>query len=439
MPPPRCRARAVVPGSDRLTAADRHGSGPIRRPSGPPVKLGYLVSQYPALSHTFVLREVLTLRRHGADVRVVSVRECDRPMAALSAEEAEEAKRTFCVIGAGFVHAVLTNIRVLCWHPVGYLRGLLYAWRLSRGTPKLLVMYSLYFLEAIVAGHHFERQGVRDIHTHFSSTVLLILARIFRVRYSLTAHGSGEFVDVVGFHLAEKVAGAVFIATVGQYGMSQVMNASDPAHWHKIVVLPLGVDVEAFRPSRARQRSLNEPFTLLSVGRLSAPKGYPILIEAVGLLRARGRNVRLTLVGEGPERVRLEKLIALRDVGDCVRLAGACNHDRLPDYYESSDAFVLSSFLEGVPVVLMEAMAMELPCVATWITGIPEIIEKDVEGLLVPPASASAIADAVERLIGDPEGARRLGTAARRKVLVRYHLERNVERLAEEFRRRLAT
>jgi colanic acid/amylovoran biosynthesis glycosyltransferase len=403
------------------------------------MKLGYLVSQYPALSHTFILREVLALGRQGIDVRVVSVRKCDRPMTALSADEAAEAQRTFSVIGAGPVHALRANIRVFCRHPIGYVRGLLYAWTLSRGTPRLLVMYSLYFLEAVVAGDYFERQGVADIHTHFSSTVLLILARIFRVRYSLTAHGSGEFVDVVGFHLAEKVAGAVFVATVGQYGMSQVMNASDPAHWHKVVVLPLGVDVEAFRPRDAPKRDPEEPFRLLSVGRLSAPKGYPILIEAVVLLRGRGRNVRLTLVGEGPERARLEKLIADRDLGDCVRLAGACNHERLPHHYESSDAFVLSSFLESAPVVLMEAMAMELPCVATWITGIPEIIEKDVEGLLVPPASASAIADAAERLMDDREGARRFGTAARRKVLDKYHLERNVERLVEEFRVRLAT
>jgi len=221
--------------------------------------------------------------------------------------------------------------------------------------------------------------------------------------------------------------------------MSQVMNASDPAYWHKVLVLPLGVDVDAFRRKKTLQRDLNEPFRLLSVGRLSAPKGYPILIEAVALLRERGCNLRLTLVGEGAERASLEKLIALRDLGNYVRLAGACNHDRLVDYYESSDAFVMSSFLEGVPVVLMEAMAMELPCIATWITGIPEIIDKDVEGLLVPPASASAIADAVERLIEDPEGARRLGTAARRKVILKYHLERNVERLVQEFRLRLAS
>jgi colanic acid/amylovoran biosynthesis glycosyltransferase len=403
------------------------------------MKLGYLISQYPALSHTFVLREVLSLRGQGVDVCVVSVRRCDRPPGDLSADEALEAQRTFSVMGAGYLHALSANVRVLLRHPLGYLRGLVYAWSLTRGTPRLVAMYTFYFLEAVVAGAYFERQRVTDIHTHFSSTVLLILARIFRVRYSLTAHGSGEFVDVVGFHLAQKVSGATFVATVGQYGMSQVMNASDPRHWHKVVALPLGVDPDAFPPRKIRARAAGEPFRLISVGRLSAPKGFPVLIEAVALLRARGRNVELTLVGEGPERATLEPLIASRGLGNCVRLAGACNHDRVADYYQASDAFVLSSFLEGVPVVLMEAMAMELPCVATWITGIPEIIESGVDGLLVPPASAGAIADAVERLDEDPERGRQLGVAARHKVLAKYHLGRNVERLAEEFRARLAS
>src|SRR5579863_5763473 len=251
------------------------------------MKLGYLISQYPALSHTFVLREVLTLRRHGVDVRVVSVRKCDRAMAELSVEEAEEQQRTFSVMGAGWVHALIANLRVLSRHPLRYFAGLIYAWRLTRGTPRLLAMYTLYFLEAVVAGDYFERQRVTDIHTHFSSTVVLILARIFRVRYSLTAHGSGEFVDVVGFHLAEKVAGATFVATISQYGMSQVMNASDPMHWHKVVALPLGVDVEAFQPRTPAQRDSNEPFRLVTVGRLSTPKGYPVLIEAMTLLIAR--------------------------------------------------------------------------------------------------------------------------------------------------------
>src|SRR5579862_3897194 len=130
--------------------------------AGYAVKLGYLVSQYPALNHSYVLREVHRLRRRGIDVRVVSVRRCDRPLSALNAVEAEEAARTFSVIGAGALHTLLANMRTLVRHPLGYVRGLTYAWRLSRGTPKLIVMYTVYFLEGVVAGDYFERHGVSD-------------------------------------------------------------------------------------------------------------------------------------------------------------------------------------------------------------------------------------------------------------------------------------
>jgi colanic acid/amylovoran biosynthesis glycosyltransferase len=402
------------------------------------MKVGYLISQYPALTHTFVLREVRALRQRGFEVSVVSIRSCDRSPVELNADEADEARRTFSVLGAGYLHALLANLRVLGRHPLGYLRGLLYAWALSRGAPKLLVMYTFYFLEAAIAGDHFEQHRVRHIHTHFSSTVLLILARVLHIRYSLTVHGSDDFIDVVGFHLAEKVAGATFVATVSQWSRSQVLDACDAAYWDKVVVLPLGVDTEKFSPRKDRARQPSEPFRLLSVGRLSPPKGYPILIEAVALLKKRGRNVTLTLVGEGPLRGALQAQIAARRLCGIIRLAGACNHEQIADFYASSDAFVLSSFREGIPVVLMEAMSMELPCVATWITGIPEIIENDVEGSLVPPACPSAIADAVGRLMDDPQGARALGIAARRKVVAKYHLGRNVERLAQEFSVRLA-
>lgn len=401
------------------------------------MKLGYLVSQYPAVNHTYILREVLSLRRQGVDVWPVSVRRCDRPRSSLSPDEAAEERRTFSVLGAGLGQALMANMRVLIRRPIRYLRGLIFAWGLTRGTPKLVVSYTCYFFEAVVAGDYFNARGITEVHTHFASTVLLILARVFPIRYSLTVHGSGEFVDVVGFHMAEKVAGARFIVTISLYGSSQVMNASDPAHWHKVIVLPLGVDTEIYAPKPLRVRSPDAPFRLVSVGHLSPAKGYPILIEAVSLLRAQGRNVHLTIVGDGAVRSLLEALIRKLDLGEHVSLVGACNHDRVVDYLRESDALALSSFLEGVPVVLMEAMAMELPCIATLITGIPEIIEAEVDGILVPAASSRCLAEAIGRLIDDPEFAKRIGMAGRRKILSKYELGRNVQRLCEVFRQHL--
>jgi glycosyltransferase involved in cell wall biosynthesis len=402
-------------------------------------KIGYLISQYPAVNHTFILREVLVLRRQGLDLHTVSIRQSDRAIDALSAEEAEECRRTFVVMGAGVVHALRANLRVAIRRPITYLSGLCYAWKLSRGTPVLIGRYTLYFVEAIVAGDFFEQRGVSHIHTHFSSTVLLLLGRVFPVTYSMTLHGPTEFDDAVGFHIGEKVAGATFVSTISHFGSSQVMRASDPKHWHKVTALPLGVDPEAFSARQPAGFKADDFYRLLFVGRLAPAKAPFMLVDAITELRDRGRRVTLTLVGEGPARPELETVVRDRDLGSRVRLVGACNHDRVSAFYHQSDAFVLGSFAEGVPVVLMEAMAVELPCIATWIAGIPELIEDGVDGLLVAPADPVALADAVERLMEDPAFAKRLGAAGRQKVLRKYHLDHNTERLGEEFRRRLTT
>ena len=397
------------------------------------VRLGYLISQYPAINHTFVLREVQTLRTLGFELVTVSIRPSDRPPGLLSAEESAENAGTFSVLGAGVGHAVWANLRTLATRPLRFIRGLGFAWSLGRGAPALWVSHTLYFFEAIVAGAYFTRRRIPHVHTHFSSTVALIMCRVFPLRYSITVHGSGEFNDVIGFHMAEKVASATLIVTISHYGSSQVMRASEPQYWSKVKTFRLGVDPAAFLPRAVRTRIPGEPFRLIFVGGLGPAKGLHVLIETVDLLRERSRRIELLIVGEGPARRSLEELIRERGLDAEVRLFGACNHDRIADLYDRSDAFVLASFAEGLPVVLMEAMAMQLPCVSTWITGIPELIESGKNGLLVPPAQPVAIAEAVERLIDDPEFARRLGAAARDTIVSRYDLARNVEQLAEAF------
>jgi glycosyltransferase involved in cell wall biosynthesis len=170
---------------------------------------------------------------------------------------------------------------------------------------------------------------------------------------------------------------------------------------------------------------------------LAPAKAYHLLIAAVARLVEKGRKVELTIVGGGPERQSLEDAISEWDLDGVVHLAGPCNHDRVVDFYARADAFALASFAEGVPVVLMEAMAMEIPCVATWITGVPELIRDGIDGLLVPPADPEALADALEKLMDDPALGGRLAASARRRVLELYNLERNSGRLGDTFLRYL--
>jgi glycosyltransferase involved in cell wall biosynthesis len=231
--------------------------------------------------------------------------------------------------------------------------------------------------------------------------------------------------------MAEKVARAEFISTISHYASSQVMKASDPAHWHKVRTLRLGVDSIAFSPRPPPNKQPGEPFRLVMVGRLAPAKAQHILIRMVAALKSSGRNVELTLVGAGPSHDSLAALVRDLKLEKEVVLAGACNHDKVADFYRRSDAFVLASFAEGVPVVLMEAMAMELPCISTWITGVPELITQGVDGVLVPPASVEALADAVVKLMDDTDLARRIGPAGRRKVMASYDLASNARKLGE--------
>lgn len=396
-----------------------------------PKRLGYLVSQYPAVNHTFILREIIVLRKLGFDIRVISIRQPDRPPTALSAEEAAEFRQTSCVLGSGATRIATDHAITFLRHPLRYLATLCYALCLAGWDLRSVLAHTFYFAEAVVAGRRFQAQGVTHAHTHFASTVMLLVNRLFPISFSMTIHGPEEFNDTDAFHMAQKVAAARLVTTISRFASSQVMRASDPVHWHKICSVPLGVDPDDFTP-----RPAPPGFEILCVGRLAPVKAHIMLIAAVARLVASGRaNVRLVLIGDGPSRRAIEQDIVRRNLSAHVHLEGALNHDRVLDFYRRASVFALASFAEGVPVVLMEAMAMEVPCVATWIAGVPELIRNGIDGLLVAPADEDALASAIARLMDDPELAMRLGKSGRERVLECYHLARNVESLAATFRK----
>jgi colanic acid/amylovoran biosynthesis glycosyltransferase len=404
--------------------------------SAQPIRLAYLVSQYPAVNHTFILREIRALRQLGADVTVISIRAPDRPWDKLSEVEQAEARQTFTVLKAGFAAIAGAHVLTFFRHPLRYLGGLLYAMRLAKADLHVLFSNLFYFAEAIVAGHHMVSRGLMHVHSHFSSTVALLLVRVFPVTFSVTIHGPDEFNCSAAFYLPEKVASARFICAISDYAASQLMKDSVPEHWNKLEVARLGIDSAVFRPRPHRQNP--ERIELVCVGRLAPVKGQAVLIAAVARLIREGRRIHLRLVGEGVSRPHLERLIAQRGLKDHVTLEGSCNQDRVLEFYRQTDLFVLASFAEGVPVVLMEAMGMEIPCLATWITGVPELIRHGVDGWLVRPGNEQELADAIAKLLDDPELRQRLGAAGRVRVQDQYELEINVERLARIYEERLS-
>jgi glycosyltransferase involved in cell wall biosynthesis len=262
-----------------------------------------------------------------------------------------------------------------------------------------------------------------------------LVERIFPVTLSITIHGPTEFQDPAGSRLAAKVQASLFCCAISQYGVSQLMYACGYAEWPKLELTALGVDLNAFPPRPFRPNPA--PFRIVCAGRLAAVKGQHVLIAAMAALVKEGRDVRIRLAGDGPDRLALRQDVEKRELADRVSFEGNVNQDKLLDLYRESDALVLSSFAEGLPVVLMEAMAMEIPCVTPWVNGIPEIVTHETDGLLVPPGDAQALARAIGRLMDDAELRRTLGQKARLKILEKFDLRRNTEHLADVFRKRL--
>jgi colanic acid/amylovoran biosynthesis glycosyltransferase len=403
------------------------------------LRLGYLVSRYPAVSHTFILREIASLRQLGIQIEVASINPPDRSSEHLTGEERVEASKTLYVKSAGLVGALIAHVQLIVQNPVSYLSGLAFALRLGGSDPAKVLMSLFYFAEAGIVAGWMQRKAITHLHVHFATpaaTVALILARTRAIRFSLTVHGPDEFYDVNGYYLAKKIEHASFVCAIGLYARSQLMKISSVKHWDKIEVSPLGIDSESFTPRPFRASP--ELFEVLCVGRLVAAKGQHILLRSVDEMLRMGYSVLVRIVGDGPDRKALEAEASRLGITEHVRFEGAVNQDRIRDFYKTADVFALASFAEGIPVVLMEAMAMEVPCVTTWITGVPELIRDEVDGLLVAPSDAIGLAQAIIRMIRDRDLRKRLGEAGRERVRDKFDLQRNVGHLAEIFRRRLA-
>jgi len=401
-------------------------------------KLAYLISQYPAISHTFILREVLTLRQRGFDIRVASVNPPDRPPDQLTDAERHEADQTWYLKPQGVRGALGALLTTFIRRPIAVLLGLKQALRLGGTDAKRILFYLAYWVEAIMIGAWMRREAASHLHVHFATpaaAVGLLAKTMFPIGFSFTVHGPDELYDAPGYRLTEKIAGADFVLCISHYARSQMMKLSPLAHWGKFEISRLGVDTERFAPRAAK--TPGDPFELVCVGRLVAAKGQHILLDALAALRTEGRRVHLTLVGQGPDMESLKAQSSRLGLGETVTMTGAVNQDAILDYYLRSDAFVLPSFAEGLPVVLMEAMALGVPCITTHITGVPEMIRDGIEGLLVAPSDVEGLTRAIARLMDKPELGKALAQTGRSRILAEYTLAHSVKRLGDIFSHRL--
>lgn len=413
-------------------------SGPQSIQRARPLSLAYLTSTYPTLSMSFVLREVMELRALGVGIDVASVNVPDRPPDKLTEEERIEAANAYHLKRHGALGAVAAVAKTLLMQPAGFLRGVATVFRLAGADLKRFFYHGMYFVEALMVGSWMRRKGHRHLHVHLGSqaaSVGMYVQIVFRVGFSITVHGPDEFYDSVTQCLTEKIAAADFICCISYFCRSQLMKLSPYSDWHKLLVCRLGVETGQFisKPIDTAPRTS----TILCVGRLVPAKGQHQLLAAVERLAQQGRRVRLHLVGGGPDYASLQSHAAQFADPGIVVFEGPLNHDRVRSLYAAADLFCIPSFAEGIPIVLMEAMAAGIPCVTTQITGIPELIRPGIDGLLVAPSDLEGLVHALASLIDDGDLRERLSTSARARVLERYDLRRNVEELAAIFAERV--
>lgn len=408
--------------------------------SQPKPAIAYLTSQYPKISESFVIREILGLKQRGFRVGVASMNRPDRAGAELTKEEQEETDLTFYVKAAGPVVALRSAVGCLINKPGKVISAIGMALKMGRGEPVRTFKNFMYLAEALIISRWMQKEGYTHAHGQLGSsavTVGLFVKHLGDCSFSFTVHGPFEFYDARGEYLAEKIAIADSVVCISHFARSQMMKLSPYEHWHKLDIVRLGVDPDVFLPTQADEKS--DSFELICVGRLTPAKGQHILIDALKRLIGDGRKVQLRVVGDGEDRDSLHAHVKQCGIQDAVIFEGAVNQERIRELYARADAFVIPSFAEGIPVVLMESMSMGIPCITTRITGIPELITDGENGLLTTPSDIEALAAAVSRLMDDPALQEKLKIAGRERILEAYNLPLNLDKLAENFIQRTAS
>jgi glycosyltransferase involved in cell wall biosynthesis len=321
--------------------------------------------------------------------------------------------------------------------PGHYWQGLKLAWQTAQPGIKGGLYQVFYFLEAAVLADKLRRQGIQHLHNHIansSCTVAMLAAKMGGGTFSFTMHGPHIFFEPFRWRLDEKIRQAQFVACISHFCRSQGMLFVEPEHWSKLRIIHCGVEPELFTPVH----HTGQGDRLLYVGRLAAMKGLPLLFEAMAQLQDRFPQMKLTVVGDGQERAEITAIAHQLKLDEQIDFVGYKSQSEVREYLQASDIFVLPSFAEGVPVVLMEAMAAGVPVLTTRIAGVPELVEHTHSGWLVPPGDVTALADGLAMLIEDAALRDRLGKSGQVKVATDFNVVLEAKKLADIFQHEAA-
>lgn len=394
------------------------------------LKIAYFVNEYPKVSHSFIRREILAVERQGFEVQRIALRGWNTPLA--DAEDEAERERTHYVLRAGVWALLLPTLRALLGHPARFLSAFTMAVRMARDSDRSVTYHLVYLAEATRVLIWLKAFGAQHVHAHFgtNSTEVVMLAHLLGgPPFSFTVHGPDEFLRPM--HLDEKLRRSSFAVAISDFGRSQLFMRTRFEDWAKVKVVHCGLDRHFYD---AVAVPVPEAPRLVCVGRLCVAKGQLLLVEAAASLAADGVEFELILAGDGPMRTELEALIARYQLGHRVQITGWISGIAVRQLILESRALVLPSFAEGLPVVIMEAMALRRPVLTTYVAGIPELVRAGKDGWLVAAGSVHELARAMQKCLAmEPNELEKMGADAYDRVIVRHDIDFEAAKLARFF------
>ncbi|MFZ6004421.1 MAG: glycosyltransferase [Actinomycetota bacterium] len=417
-----------------MTAGD-----PIELPTPRPL-VTVTMSRFPKLTETFVLNELVALPEHGVDVEIFPLLRERAPVVNPVAERLAERAHFYPFVSTSIV---ASNVRCALRHPRAYFGSLLTLVRQTWRSANFLVGGLGIFPKVVAMAERMKGLGVDHVHCHFATHPAVagwLIHRLVGIPYSFTAHGSDLHVDRT--MLPMKAREAAFVVTISEDNKDLMLRECGASiEDSRVHVVRCGVDGTLFTPRPFRQPA-NE-LDVVCVGTLHEVKGQRHLIEACAELRDSGALRSCTFVGDGPDRDSLARLADGLGLSGFIRFAGALPSAEVAEHIRAADVLVAPSVptrrgkREGIPVVLMEAMASGVPVLASRLSGIPELVQHECSGLLAPPGDSSAIASALLRLRDEPDLARHIVDGALATVRGEFDLHHNAEKLAALIKHRV--
>ncbi len=413
-----------------LTAS--HVADGASKESSRSLKLAFLTTEYPKASHTFVRRELLALEQRGHEITRLSIR--DATQTVVDPADKAEAEKTIICLNLPKLQMIVSTIAAILTRPRPFFdacRAVFQMWKVSdRG----LIRHVAYLIEAATLLPILKKRGVTHIHTHFgknAADVALLIKRLGGPTYSLMIHGPGEFDGPRTFSLGAKVAESEFTAAISYFATGQLRRWVPFEHWSRMHVIRCTIGDDFLKQIHPVDESSSK---LVCIGRLTAQKGQLLLIDAVHQLVSEGIDVQLVLAGDGEMRRAIEDRIEELGVGQHVTITGWINEQQVRQLLIESRGMVLPSFAEGLPVAIMEALALGRPVVSTSIAAIPELLRDGENGWVIPSGCMDDLVAALRELLQTPaERLSEMGRAGHERVRRQHHTETEAAKLEALF------